>query len=174
MAKEQLFPFRQRCKVCGKKLDNLVLLGLYDSYRCAGMAIPPKTPEEAPRECKTERDGKWVWKRRYRSEGEIPTKLREDPSSNWYSCTSCGNLHIGHSRIKLDVESQRVVRSREELVDVLLKARGKADIRAVAKAAGVLPIRLRELEDPKSEKIDLNALFKVLGFYRLKLGVIFR
>lgn len=172
---EALFPKRQRCKTCGKKLEELVILGLYDSYRCASMASPAKTPEEAPRECKTERDGKWVWKRRYRSEGEIPVKLREDPSSNWYWCTtSCGNLHIGHSRIKLDVESQRVVRSREELVDVLLKARGKADIKAVAKGAGVLPIRLRELENPKSEKVDLNALFKVLAFYKLKLGIVFR
>ncbi len=170
-----LFPKRQRCKECGKKLEQLVVLGLYDSYKCASMANPAKTPEEAPRECKTERDGKWVFKRRYRSESEIPTKLREDPSSNWYWCTvSCGNLHIGHSRIKLDVESARVVRSRAELVDVLKKARGKADIKLVAKAAGVLPIRLKELEDPKSDKVDLNALFKVLAIYKLKLSVVFR
>lgn len=67
-----------------------------------------------------------------------------------------------------------MVRSREELVDVLLKARGKADIKTVAKAAGILPIRLRELENPKSEKVDLNALFKVLAFYKLKLGIVFR
>jgi len=172
---ETLFPKRQRCKSCGKKLEAIVVLGLYDSYRCAGMAAPAKTPEEAPRECKTEREGKWAWKRRYRSESEIPQKLREDPSSNWYWCTtSCGNLHIGHSRIKLDVEQQRVVRTRAELVDVLKKARGKADIKAVAKAAGVLPIRLRELEDEKSEKVDLNALFKVLAVYKLKLSVVFR
>lgn len=172
---EVLFPKRQRCKACGKKLDELVVLGLYDSYRCAGMANPAKNPDEAPRECKTERDGKWQWKRRYRSESEIPVKLREDPSSNWYWCTtSCGNLHIGHSRIKLDVEQQRVVRSREELVDVLLKARGKADIKQVAKAAGILPIRLRELENPKSDRVDLDALFKVLKIYRLKLAVVFR
>jgi len=172
---DTLFPKRQRCKECGKKLEQIVVLGLYDSYKCASMAAPAKTPEEAPRECKTERDGKWVFKRRYRSESEIPTKLREDPSSNWYWCTtSCGNLHIGHSRINLDVESARVVRSRSELVDVLVKARGKADIKLVAKAAGVLPIRLKELEDPKSDRVDLNALFKVLAIYKLKLSVVFR
>lgn len=171
---EVLFPKRQRCKACGKKLENTVVLGLYDSYRCANMPAPSKTPEESPRECKTERDGKWQWKRRYRSEIEIPEKLRNDPSSNWYWCNSCGNLHIGHSRINLETETQRVVRDRESLADVLVKARGKADIKVVAKHAGVLPIRLRELEDPKSEKIDLNALFKVLAVYKMKLSVVFR
>lgn len=172
---ETLFPKRQRCKACGKKLEDLVILGLYDSYRCAGMAQPAKTPEEAPRECKTEREGKWQWKRRYRSESEIPVKLREDPSSNWYWCTThCGNLHIGHSRVNLEVEKQRVVRNREDLADVLVKARGKATVTQVAKVAKIQPIRLKELEDPKSPKVDLNALFKVLDLYKLKLSIVFR
>ena len=171
---ETLFPKRQRCKSCGKKLDKIVVFGLYDSYRCAGIAEPAKSPADAPRECKTERDGKWQWKRRYRSESEIPEKLRNDPTSNWYTCNHCGNLHIGHSRINLETEKQRVVRSREELSDVLIKSRGKADIKLVAKQAGILPIRLRELENPKSDKVDLSALFAVLDFYRLKLAVVFR
>jgi len=170
-----LFPKRQRCKACGKKLENIVVLGLYDSYRCAEMAPPAKTPDEAPRECKTERDGVWQFKRRYRSESEIPTKLREDPSSNWYWCaSSCGNLHIGHARVKLERESQRVVRSRTELADVLVKARGNATHRQVAAVAGVRPIRLKELEDPKSPSVDLDTLFKVFDVYKLKLSVVFK
>jgi len=171
---EVMFPKRQRCKTCGKKLENLVIMGLYDTYRCASMANPAKTPEEAPRECKTERDGKWQWKRRYRSETEIPEKLRNDPTSNWYWCNHCGNLHIGHSRINLETEKQRVVRDRESLSDVLVKARGKATVKQVAAVAGILPIRLKELEDPKSSKIDLDALFKVLDVYKLKLSIVFR
>lgn len=172
---EILFPERQRCKACGKKLDSLVILGLYDSYRCAKMAPPASTPEEAPRECRTERDGKWQWKRRYRSVSEIPLKLREDPSTNWYwDTSSCGHLHIGHSRINLERESHRVVGDRAALADTLLKARGKATHKQVAEIAGIRPIRLKELEDPKCNSIDLDALFKVLSVYKLKLGVIFR
>lgn len=172
---ETLFPTRQRCKECGKKLERLVVMGLYDSYRCARMASPAKTTDVAPRECKTEREGKWEWKRRYRSEAEIPVKLREDPSSNWYWCTtSCGNLHIGHSRIKLDTEAQRVLMRRSDLADVLVKARGRATHAQVAKVAGIRAIRLKELEDPKSATVDLDALFKVIGVYRLKLSVVFK
>lgn len=172
---ETLFPKRQRCKACGKKLEQTVVLGLYDSYRCAGMPGPAKTTEAAPRECKTEREGKWEWKRRYRSESEIPTKLREDPSSNWYWCTtSCGTLHIGHSRIKLDVEAQRVLQSRKDLADVLVKARGHATHAQVAKVAGIRAIRLKELEDPKIAAVDIEALFKVIHVYKLKLSVVFK
>lgn len=45
---EAIFPKRQRCKTCGKKLEDLVILGLYDSYRCAGLDIGShsKLPEE--------------------------------------------------------------------------------------------------------------------------------
>lgn len=171
---EILFPKRQRCKVCSSKLDKLVVRGLYDSYRCAGMATPKTNPEDAPRECKTERDGKWMWKRAYRSESEIPQKLREDQTANWYWCTHCGHLHIGHSRINLDTEKHRVLGSRKELTDYLVKSRGKASFKQVAEAAGIRPIRLKELEDPKSERVDLDALFKVLAVYRNKLAVTFR
>ena len=171
---ETLFPKRQRCKNCGKKLENQVILGLYDSYRCAGMATPAKTPAEAPRECRTERAGEWAWKRRYRSESEIPNNLRQDPSSHFYWCNSCGNLHIGHSRIDLEKETHRVLHSRSDLSEVLVKMRGAAPLKGVAEKIGVRPIRLRELEDPTSERVDLDVLFKVMKFYRLKLSTVFR
>jgi hypothetical protein len=175
---ETLFPTRQRCKKCGKKLgaDGAhVLLGLYCEAKCASMAPIAKTPEEAPRECKTQRAGRWEFKRRYRSESEIPQRLREDPSANWYVCNnSCGALHIGHSRINLATESHRVLGDRGALTDLLIKSRGKATIRQVATVAGIRPIRLKELEDPNSEKVDLNALFAVLATYHIKMSAVLR
>lgn len=171
---ESLFPERQRCKKCGKKLENTVVLGLYDSYRCATMAEPMKKPEDAPRECKTQRDGVWQFKRRFRSEKEIPKKLQEDPSSNWYWCTSsCGTLHIGHSRVNIEVEKQRVMRSRKDLSDILIKMRGNATLKQIAARADVRPVRLKELEDPKQEVIDISALFKVMKIYRIQLTIAF-
>lgn len=173
---DKLFPQRQRCKSCGKKLgDNgaPVFLGLYCTARCASMAEPVTDPDRAPRECKTQRDGRWVFKRRYRSEGEIPGKLRDDPSSNWYWCTShCGALHIGHSRIDLTREKHRVLGDRTELSDLLVKSRGRATHRQVAAVAGIRPIRIKELEDPASKDPDLDALFKLMAVYRLKLAAV--
>jgi hypothetical protein len=57
---------------------------------------------------------------------------------------------------------------------VLVKARGGATHTQVAKVAGIRPIRLKELEDPKSPSVDLEALFKVLYVYKLKLSVVFK
>ena len=65
---------------------------------CAGVPAPADRPDEAPRECKTQRDGTWVFKRRYRCEQEIPDRIRDDPSTNWYRCSHCRHLHIGHDR----------------------------------------------------------------------------
>ena len=80
---EVMFPKRQRCKVCGKGLglrpQDSVLLGMYCTPRCAGMANPASRPEDVPRECTTLREGRWTFKRWYRSESEIPDKLRADP-----------------------------------------------------------------------------------------------
>ena len=90
-SKEKLFPARQRCKTCGKGLglraQDPVHLGLYCTPRCAGMAAPASRPEDAPRGCRRQREGTWAFKRRYRSEQEIPAKLREDASTSWY-CTA--------------------------------------------------------------------------------------
>lgn len=174
---ERLYPERQRCKDCSKKLGVTgapVYFGLYCSSHCAGIAVPIQDPVAAPRECKTQRDGNWAFKRRYRSETEIPSKLREDLSANHYWCQHCGHLHIGHSRIDLATETHRVLGDRAALCDLLVKSRGKATHKQVGAAAGVRPIRVRELEDPKTEKIDLDALFVVLRVYRMKLGVALR
>lgn len=177
---EKLFPERQRCKKCSKGLgsaeDGAVFLGLYCTPRCAGLPPLFKDPARAPRECRTERGGRWEWKRRYRSDVEIPTRLREDPTTSWYWCTGhCGSLHIGHSRIDLAREQFRMLRDPGDLADLLVKLRGNATRKQVAEAAGIRPIRLKELEEPgTAERVDLEALFKVLAVYRTRPGVALR
>lgn len=172
---ETLFPERQRCKKCRKGLGEqgaAVFLGLFCTARCASMAEPATDPAKAPRECKTARDGGWVFKRRYRSESEIPNKLRNDPSVDHYWCTnSCGNLHIGHSRIDLKREQFRMLGDRGALADFLVKSRGEASHKQVATVAGIRPIRLKELEDAGFPSPDMNALFAVLPLYQARLGV---
>jgi hypothetical protein len=177
MAAEKLFPERQRCKTCSKKLGGPgvpVYLGLHCSPRCASIAEPHPDAASAPRECKTERGGRWEFKRRYRSDGEIPGNLREEPTASWYWCNHCAHLHIGHSRIDLTKETHRVLGDRAALSDLLVKSRGHATLKQVAEVAKIRPIRLKELEDPTTEKVDFNALFAVLGVYRLKLAAVLR
>lgn len=179
MAAETLFPERQRCKKCSKGLvagGGPVFLGLFCSPRCAGLAELHTEPSRAPRECRTERDGRWEFKRRYRSESEIPDRLRSDPSTSWYWCTGhCGSLHIGHSRIDLTKEAFRMIQDPADLADLLIKLRGKATRKQVAEVAGIRPIRLKELEEPgTAERVDLGALFKVLSAYRTRAGVALR
>lgn len=174
---EKLFPERQRCKTCSRKLGGPgepVYLGLHCSPRCAGIAEPHKDAASAPRECKTERGGRWEFKRRYRSESEIPGNLRADPTTSWYSCNHCGHLHIGHSRIDLTKETHRVLGDRQALSDLLIKSRGHATHKQVAAVAKIRPIRLKELEDPTTEKPDFNALFAVLAVYQIKLAAVLR
>lgn len=171
---DTLFPQRQRCKTCrgnlGKRVTDPVLLGLYCSPRCAGMANPATDPGQAPRECVTMRDGRWQWKRRYRSESEIPDKIRQDPSTNWYWCGHCGAGHIGHSRIG-EAEQFRMLEDWDDLGDFLTKRRGSATRGDVAKAAGVRPIRLRELEEGIRHEENLVTLLKVLPVLRTRFGV---
>lgn len=175
---EKLFPERRRCRTCRQSLGEQgaeVLLGMYCCARCAGMAEQVTDPAKAPRECRTQRDGAWHFKRRYRSESEIPEKLRHDPSTNWYRCTNhCGHWHIGHSRIDLTKEVHRVLGDREALADLLVKSRGHATHKQVAAVAGCWPIRIKELEDPRSVMIDVNALFSVIAVYQLKLSAVMR
>ena len=172
---EKLFPERQRCKKCSKGLgvtaQDPVYKGLFCSPRCASMAQPATKPDDAPRECKTQRDGKWAWKRRYRSEAEIPDRLREDPSTSWYKCGHCGHRHVGHSRMG---EAEKFRMFEDLLVDIpdlLVKLRGHATHKDVAAVAGVRPIRIKELEGGLTHPEGLKTLAAVLRTYRVKLGV---
>lgn len=172
---ETLFPTRQRCKKCSKGLGAAnapVFLGLFCTPKCASMAPPATDPEHAPRECKTYRQSKWEFKRRYRSEQEMPKNLREDPTVSWYWGSSCcGSIHIGHSRLNLEKEQFRMFTDTKDVADFLVKSRGKATRKQVAEVAGILPIRLKELEEPGTAKrIDFDALFKVMALYQSRLG----
>lgn len=172
---ETLFPVRKRCRTCSRGLGKPeapeVLKGLFCSPRCANMAEPSTRSDDAPRECRTQREGSWAWKRRYRSENEIPDKIRQDPSTNWYWCGHCGHLHIGHTRVG-ERESFRMFEDLErDLPDLLIKLRGQATHKQVAAAAGVRPIRLKELEQGIGHPEGLQTLGKVLAVYRARLGV---
>lgn len=173
MMAEKLFPQRQRCKTCSKglglKSTDPVYLGLYCTPRCAGIAAPATRPEGAPRECTTVRDGKAVFKRKYRSDSEVPDKILQDPSTGLYWCSHCAHRHAGHSRMG-EAESLRVFRSPEDLRDLLVKRRGQASVADVAKAAGVRPIRLKELEAGIKHEAGLDTLFKVLAVLRVDLA----
>ena len=179
MAAEKLFPERQRCKSCSKGLGANrapVYLGLYCTPKCAGLPALFEDVARAPRGCKTERGGRWEWKARYRSDVEIPGNIRAEASSSWYWCTNhCGHLHIGHSRIDLTKEQFRMLKDPADLADLLVKLRGNATRKQVAEVAGIRPIRLKELEEPgTSDRVDLGALFAVLGAYRTRAGVALR
>lgn len=172
---EKLFPERQRCKTCGKAMGKpehpTVFFGLYCTPRCAGIAVPSTLVQNAPRECKTQRDGVWSFKRKYRSVGEIPDRLREDPSTSWYWCSHCGHLHIGHTRMG-EAEQFRMFDDLDtDLPDLLIKLRGGATHRQVAEVAGVRPIRIKELESGIAHAEGLKTLAKVMKVYRVRLGV---
>lgn len=174
-SRQMLFPQRQRCVVCRHKLgagvSDPVYDGLYCSPRCAGVPRPAAVPQDAPRECKTQRENQWVFKRRYRCEQEIPKLLREDPSTSWYWCTHCRHLHIGHSRLG-EREALRVLTDPQALADFLIKRRGKVLRTEVARVAGIRPIRLKELEEPVAgQRVDLQALFAVLDVLRSRVAV---
>ncbi|MFJ6140167.1 hypothetical protein [Kitasatospora sp. NPDC092286] len=150
--KAKLFPVRQRCKTCGKGLglraQDPVYLGLYCTPQCAGMAAPASQPEDVPRGCRTQREGAWAFKRRYRSEQEIPARLREDASTSWYWCEeSCGAIHLGHTRMGEREKFRMFEDLAADLPDLLIKLRGQATRKQVAEVAGVRPIRLKELEE---------------------------
>lgn len=172
---EMKFPERKRCKACGKKLGSgtdLVYLGMYDTPRCAGLSEPVTDPAAAPRECVTTRQGRQVFKRRYRHELEVPDVRRVDPSTSLYVCGHCGHLHLGHARMG-ESESFRKLRGPAELGEVLVKLRGSATRKQVAEAAGIRPIRLKELEEG-ADRVDLAALFKVLDVLRASPGIVMR
>lgn len=169
---ETLFPKRQRCKACGHGFKSHVLGGLFCSYRCAGHPEPTTDVFAAPRECAYERNGETVWKKRYRSESEVPESLRATASVSVYRCTHCLYLHTGTAVVRTAKET-RAIRTLAELSEVLLKSRGSADRKVVAKVAGVLPIRIKEWEEG-SPKADPAALFALLRLYRLSLSIGFR
>lgn len=171
---ERLFPNRVRCKTCSKKLEDIVINGLYDSYACAKLPAPKKNVDDAPRNCKRQIGDKWGFKTRYRYEGEVPQKLRDDPATNIYRCDYCFTLHVGHSRIEPAREKlRRTVGDAGTLGSVIQRTREvkKIDKRVIAKTLGVPAIRITEIERGDA-KIDVAVMFKLLSVLRIKVELI--
>jgi len=172
---ETLFPKRLRCKTCRKGLEKIVLDGLYCSYRCAGVPVPSNKVAEAPRHCKREVNGIWNWKTKYRYDGEVPEKLRQDPGTNIYVCDYCHFKHVGHSRLQVDVPEKlrRTVSDAVTLGSVIQRSREqrKIDKKTLAKVLKVPAIRITEIEngDPK---MNIQVLFLVINKLRIKLELI--
>lgn len=170
---EKLFPERKRCKTCRGGLSAIVLDGLYCSYKCATLPEPFKDIMKAPRGCRLERDGKWVWKQKYRYELEVPGRLRDDPSTNVYTCEHCHFLHVGHSRAT-GQETARLIGSAEVLGDTLRKIREsrKQTLKEVGAGIKERPIRIKEIEEGH-DGISTKTLFKLISYYRVKINLLF-
>ncbi len=170
---EKTYPERQRCRKCNKKLNEVVLEGMFCSYRCGNFAQPYAKVDDAPRQCKTERDNKWEWKKKFRAENEIPKRILDEPATNVYRCSHCHYLHIGHNRAT-GTESARLIGDAKTLGTVLLRVREQRNQtqKQVASSLKIRPIRIKEIEEGNST-IDVDVLFKLVKYYRLKLNVLF-
>lgn len=171
---EKLFPVRVRCKTCSKKLEKTVIDGLFDSYACAKIPAPSPKVQDAPRHCRRQVNDKWDFKTKYRYEGEVPQKLRDDPATNIYRCDYCRFLHVGHSRIEPEREKlRRTVGDTETLGSVVQRTRELRGIdkRKLAKALSIPAIRITEIERGDA-KIDVSALFKVLSVLKIKVELV--
>lgn len=169
---DTLFPTRQRCIKCRKAFGAHVLSGKFCSYKCAGHPEPTKNIADAPRECAYPRGEELVWKRRYRIPAEVPDTVANRPDATVYHCSNCLYWHSG-TAVARTVKESKEVRTFAELADTLVKARGKNTRTTVAKAAGIRPIRLKEIEEGAAS-IDPAALFAVLGLYRISISMGFR
>lgn len=169
---EKLYPERQRCASCRKKLEETVLDGQYCSYPCASVTAPSPNVDLAPRFCKREVAGKWAFKAKFRAESEVPQKLRDDPATNIYRCEYCHFLHVGHSRpVEFTREKlRRTVSDTETLGSVIKRAREAkgVDIKVLAKRLKVPAIRLKEIEDG-SPKMDVSVLMHVIYALRIQM-----
>lgn len=165
MAKQTLFPQRQRCSKCRKKLEKVVVSGMYCSYSCAGVPAPSRNVDDAPRPCKRQINGQWDFKKRYRCEEEVQKKLRDDPGTNIYRCEYCYHLHVGHSRPDpLSREKlSRKVGDADLLGDVLKRMREdkRYTVKQLATKLNVPQIRIKEVEEG-SDKAHLDVAVRMV------------
>ena len=171
---DKLYPDRQRCAKCRKKLELTVLDGMYCSYECLGISVPSARVEDAPRFCKREVSGKWNFKTRFKAEAEVPQKLRDDPATNIYRCEYCHYLHVGHSRpVQFERDKlRRTVSDTETLGSVIRRAREakEIDLKMLAKRLKVPAVRLQEIEngDPK---MRVDVLMAVIYALRIQMVI---
>lgn len=164
----KVYPERQKCAKCRKKITNIVVNGTHCSYTCAGVTPPSSKVDLAPRECKRQVSGVWEFKRRYKSESEVSAKLHADPSTNIYRCGYCYHLHVGHSRPDPFVREKmnRVVSSVDTMGSVLQRMREDRGwtVEYLAKRLKVPQIRIKEIErGDGNARLDimLSALYLV-------------
>lgn len=169
---EKIYPERQRCAACRKKLEDTVLDGKYCSYQCLGIPVPSGKVADAPRYCKREVSGKWDFKTRFKSASDVPTKLQEDPATNIYRCEYCHFLHVGHSRpVEFTRDKlRRTVADTETLGSVIKRAREAKgyDLKMLAKRLKVPAVRLQEIEtgDPR---MRVDVLMAVIYTLRIQM-----
>jgi len=171
---ETLYPVRLRCKTCRKAFENIILDGLYCSYRCAHLPQPSSNVADAPRHCKRLVDGVWGWKTKYSYEGAVPQKFRDDPSTNTYRCDYCHFLHIGHDR-PTEITSEklhRVVRDMKTLGSVVKRYRESKNIdkKVLAKVLNIPVIRITELENG-DKNVSAHTIFLVLNKLNLNIEI---
>lgn len=172
---ETFYPSRQRCKTCRKAFKELVLGGLYCSYKCGHFPAPAKTITDAPRGCKREVNNKWDYKTRYRSEAEVPKKYQDDPSTNIYNCDNCRMYHIGHSRIEPVAKEERLVRyvtDLKELGSVISRymETKKIDKKLLAKKLKLPVIRITEIQNGSAKATAYN-LMLILNELHLRIEI---
>lgn len=168
----KIFPDRQRCVTCRKKLEDTVLDGMYCSYPCLHIRVPSSNVEEAPRHCKRQINNAWGFKTRYRAENEVPQKLRDDPATNIYRCDYCRFLHVGHNR-PVEFERgklRRTITNPETLGSVIARAREDKGltVSGLAKRLKVPAVRIKEIEaGDKTMRVDI--MLAVLYILRIQV-----
>jgi hypothetical protein len=96
MARELLYPERQRCRACRRHFDFIVILRLYCSRSCAGLPEQPANTEDLPRKCRVRENGVWRPKRVYFSPDEAERGMRANRNASFYLCDppdGCGMYH---------------------------------------------------------------------------------
>lgn len=170
--KETTFPERTRCKTCRKKLDAIVLKGVFCSYACAGVKAPSNNVADAPRHCKREVNGKWDFKTKFRSSSDVPIKLQADPATNVYECDYCLFLHVGHSRPAEFTKDKlrRTVSDVSTIGSVVKRAREERNVplALLAKKMKIPAVRLQEIETG-SQKMDISILLEVLRILHIQV-----
>lgn len=170
---KKLYPERQRCLTCRKKLEDIVLDGMYCSYQCLGIKSPSQNVEKAPRHCRREVSGKWDFKSKYKSPNSVPLKLQNDPATNIYSCDYCHFFHVGHSRpTEFTTEKlRRTVQNSKTTGSVIQRARESKNIplKVLAKRLKVAEIRLQEVENG-NPNMHVEVMFAMM--YALHLQII--
>lgn len=170
---EKIYPERQRCKTCRKKLESIILEGMFCSNKCGKLTPAAKTIAEAPRGCKRQLDGKWDYKTRYVYPNQVPEKFKADPTTNIYLCDNCHCWHIGHSRPEEYESLTRYVSDVKELGSTIKRHREtlKLDKKTIATKLKVPIIRITEVEEG-SPKASISILFKILEVLKLRVSVI--